>query len=82
MNTPTSLLIEQLKSRLDAAIRVSKLPPSVLEPIVGCYFFQLQAMAKEEALTDAEEYKKASEVQEAQENKVKEKSDVGKKEKI
>lgn len=53
------IAVDKLREKIGDAIRESGLPPIVVESVVGCYYFQLQAMSaeqiqKEKAAIDAE----------------------------
>lgn len=63
-NIPISMVINDFKGKIEAAIRESGLPPVLLEPIVNSYACQLRELARDQILADAKAYSesKAEEV--------------------
>ena len=58
---PTSMRISVLKNGLATLINTSNLPPYIVEPILKDLYTEVHGLAEEQARKEAEEYNKAVE---------------------
>jgi len=55
-NMPISMVINDFKERVETAIRESRLPPVLMEPIMSSYAYQLRELSRDQILSDARAY--------------------------
>lgn len=65
---PASMVINEFKIKIEEAINTSGLPPVVMEPILNNYLLQLQIAAKQQTLSEIQQYEASLEKKEEQDD--------------
>ena len=61
---PLTMIINELKAKIEMAISESNLPACIIEPIMCNYLLQLRATADAQARIEKENYEKSSDEEE------------------